>query len=151
MTLKRVLSGTIVAAGLLLSPSFAENLPNAEPHEKSAIGKAKASKSLQIEDTVVGEGSEATTGKTVTVHYTGTLYPEGTKFDSSLDSGRPFSFHLGEGQVIEGWEKGVQGMKVGGERTLIIPPKMAYGASGVPGAIPPNATLKFDIKLLDVK
>lgn len=145
---------TLVASPTLAKSDKAETsdkAPKAEKAEKSAIGKANAAKSLQIEDKVVGEGEEAKPGKTVVVDYTGTLYPEGKKFDSSLDAGKPFSFSLGAGQVIEGWEKGVKGMKVGGERTLIVPPQMAYGQSGVPGAIPPNAVLKFDIKLLDVK
>jgi len=152
-----LLSGAAVVAALIASPVLSESTPaekhekKAEKTEKTAISKANAAKSLQIEDKVVGEGEEAKSGKTVVVDYTGTLYPEGKKFDSSLDAGKPFSFSLGAGQVIEGWEKGVKGMKVGGERTLIVPPQMAYGASGVPGAIPPNAVLKFDIKLLDVK
>ena len=106
---------------------------------------------LQVKDTVVGTGDEAVAGRTVVVHYTGTLYPSGEKFDSSLDRGEPFEFPLGAGRVIQGWDKGVAGMKVGGERTLIIPPDMAYGRNGVPGAIPPNAVLKFDVQLLEVR
>ena len=104
---------------------------------------------LIIEDITVGEGDEATTGQTITVHYTGTL-EDGTKFDSSKDRNDPFVFTLGMGQVIQGWDKGFAGMKVGGNRKLTIPPAMGYGASGAGGVIPPNATLLFDVELLSV-
>ena len=109
------------------------------------------------QDARVGTGTEAAAGRTVTVHYTGWLYDEsrpdkkGAKFDSSRDRNEPFSFGLGAGQVITGWDEGVAGMKVGGQRTLTIPPAMGYGARGAGGAIPPNATLLFDVELLDVK
>jgi FKBP-type peptidyl-prolyl cis-trans isomerase len=106
--------------------------------------------SLRIEDTKVGSGPEAQPGQRVSVHYTGTLM-DGTKFDSSRDRNAPFEFRLGAGEVIPGWDQGVKGMKVGGTRTLTIPPDLAYGAQGSPGAIPPNATLKFDIELLGVR
>lgn len=105
---------------------------------------------LKIEDEVVGIGAEAVSGKSVTVNYTGTL-TDGTKFDSSLDHGQPFVFNLGAGQVIQGWDEGVVGMKVGGKRKLTIPPSLGYGAAGIPGAIPGNATLIFDIELLKVE
>jgi FKBP-type peptidyl-prolyl cis-trans isomerase len=105
---------------------------------------------LKYTDDTVGTGAEATTGKTAVVHYTGWL-DNGTKFDSSKDRGQPFSFPLGGGRVIKGWDEGVVGMKVGGKRTLIIPPELGYGARGAPGAIPPNATLKFEVELLDVR
>ncbi|MHB9026356.1 MAG: FKBP-type peptidyl-prolyl cis-trans isomerase [Armatimonadota bacterium] len=106
---------------------------------------------LVIEDLKIGAGAEAVAGKTVTVHYTGWL-TDGTKFDSSVDRGKPFSFPLGAGRVISGWDKGVAGMKVGGKRKLTIPPEMGYGASGTPGGpIPPNATLVFEVELLGVK
>jgi FKBP-type peptidyl-prolyl cis-trans isomerase len=105
---------------------------------------------LKFTDDTVGTGAEAQNGKTVSVHYTGWL-TDGTKFDSSKDRGQPFSFPLGAGRVIKGWDEGVAGMKVGGKRTLTIPPELGYGARGAPGAIPPNATLKFEVELLDVK
>ncbi len=104
-------------------------------------------------DTVVGDGKEAVAGNHVDVHYTGWLYDEkaadnkGQKFDSSLDRGQLFSFPLGAGHVIKGWDEGVAGMKIGGKRTLIIPSEMGYGARGAGGVIPPNATLVFDVEL----
>ncbi|MFN9746528.1 MAG: FKBP-type peptidyl-prolyl cis-trans isomerase [Betaproteobacteria bacterium] len=112
--------------------------------------------SLQIEDTVVGTGAEASAGQRVRVHYTGWLHDpaaadqRGRKFDSSKDRGQPFSFGLGRGEVIRGWDEGVQGMKVGGTRVLTIPPEMGYGARGAGGVIPPNATLVFEVELLAV-
>ena len=113
--------------------------------------------SLQVSDGKVGTGAAAASGKQVTVHYTGWLYDakaadkHGKKFDSSKDHGEPFSFKLGGGQVIRGWDQGVAGMKVGGTRTLVIPSELGYGQRGAGGAIPPNATLLFDVELLDVK
>jgi FKBP-type peptidyl-prolyl cis-trans isomerase FkpA len=108
-------------------------------------------------DTLAGSGAEATAGKQVVVHYTGWLYDasqadkKGTKFDSSRDRNEPFEFSLGAGEVIRGWDEGVQGMKVGGTRVLTIPPDMGYGARGAGGVIPPNATLLFEVELLGVK
>ncbi|HVW63372.1 MAG TPA: FKBP-type peptidyl-prolyl cis-trans isomerase [Nitrosospira sp.] len=108
-------------------------------------------------DTKIGTGEEAIIGKAVEVHYTGWLYDpnaadkKGAKFDSSRDRGTPFSFLLGAGRVIKGWDKGVAGMKVGGQRTLIIPPEMAYGARGAGNVIPPNAALIFDVELIGLK
>jgi len=105
---------------------------------------------LAIEELTVGSGSEAQSGKKVSVHYTGTL-TDGKKFDSSHDRGQPFSFTLGAGQVIKGWDQGVAGMRTGGKRKLTIPPHLGYGARGFPPVIPPNATLVFEVELLDVK
>jgi len=109
---------------------------------------------LQTIDTQPGTGAEARKGQTVTVHYTGWLYQngqQGAKFDSSRDRNDPFRFALGAGMVIRGWDEGVAGMKVGGKRTLIIPADMGYGARGAGGVIPPNATLVFDVELLEVR
>jgi FKBP-type peptidyl-prolyl cis-trans isomerase FkpA len=109
---------------------------------------------LQYDDSVIGEGATAAAGQNVTVHYTGWLRNDdgttGAKFDSSKDRGDPFRFALGAGQVIRGWDEGVQGMKVGGTRRLTIPSALGYGARGAGGAIPPNATLIFDVELLAV-
>jgi peptidylprolyl isomerase len=108
---------------------------------------------LQIIEVQEGTGASAK-GKTATVHYTGWLYAngqKGAKFDSSVDRNEPFSFPVGAGRVIKGWDEGVAGMKVGGKRTLIIPPALGYGARGAGGVIPPNATLMFDVELLGVK
>lgn len=104
---------------------------------------------LGIEDIVTGDGDTATSGQRVTVHYTGWL-TDGSKFDSSKDRDDPFAFCLGQGQVIRGWDEGVQGMKVGGTRRLTIPPEMGYGARGAGGVIPPNATLVFEVELLAI-
>ena len=105
---------------------------------------------LQMETLKPGNGAEAKTGSTVTVHYVGTL-TDGKKFDSSRDRGKGFTFKLGAGQVIKGWDQGVAGMKVGQLRKLTIPPELAYGARGFPPVIPPNSTLVFEVELLDVK
>ena len=112
---------------------------------------------LQMVDTVTGSGAEARAGRVISVHYTGWLYDaskgdkRGEKFDSSKDRKEPFEFPLGGGQVIPGWDKGFEGMKVGGTRVLTIPPQMGYGAGGAGGVIPPNATLVFEVELLGVK
>ena len=128
---------------------------NTQSQEKPAMTSSITT--LQKNDTVVGTGREAEPGFNVSVHYTGWLYDEkaanfkGKKFDSSVDRGQPFKFDLGAGQVIQGWDEGFAGMKIGGKRTLIIPAEMGYGARGAGGAIPPNAALIFDVELLDVK
>lgn len=112
---------------------------------------------LQLIEKAPGEGAVATPGSDVTVHYTGWIYDErkpdkrGEKFDSSVDRGEPFTFPLGAGQVIRGWDEGVAGMKTGGKRELLIPADLAYGASGAGGVIPPNASLVFEVELLGVK
>ena len=119
--------------------------------DNSSVGQEVTTASgLKYVDQVLGTGEVATAGKNTTVHYTGWL-ENGTKFDSSVDRGQPFSFPLGAGRVIKGWDEGVQGMKVGGKRTLLIPPSLGYGASGAAGVIPPNATLLFEVELLGVK
>lgn len=105
---------------------------------------------LQYEDTVVGDGAEAKAGDTVSVHYTGWL-DDGTKFDSSKDRNQPFSFNLGAGMVIKGWDEGVAGMKVGGTRKLTIPPELGYGARGAGNVIPPYSTLIFEVELLGIE
>ncbi len=105
---------------------------------------------LQIEDIVIGEGKEATAGAKITVNYSGTL-TDGTKFDSSYDRDEPFTFVFGVGQVIPGWDKGLEGMKVGGKRNLTIPSDMAYGEAGAGDVIPPNSTLIFEVELLEVE
>jgi peptidylprolyl isomerase len=127
----------------------------ATPASAQTQGKTMTTASgLQITDTKAGTGATPKTGQTCVMHYTGWLYNngvKGAKFDSSLDRGEPFEFQIGRGQVIKGWDEGVATMQVGGKRTLIIPPQLGYGARGAGGVIPPNATLIFDVELLDVK
>lgn len=125
------------------------------PAMAQATGKTMTSPTgLQIIDTQIGTGVSPKSGQTCVMHYTGWLYANGAKgkkFDSSVDRGEPFEFAVGVGQVIAGWDEGVATMKVGGKRTLIIPPALGYGARGAGGVIPPNATLIFDVELLAVK
>jgi FKBP-type peptidyl-prolyl cis-trans isomerase FkpA len=132
----------LVAVGLFPGAGFVQ--------EKFVTTKS----GLKYLDTKIGTGEEAKKGMNVTVHYTGWLYEKGrrgVKFDSSVDRGQPFTFPLGGGRVIKGWDEGVAGMKVGGKRELIIPPDLAYGANGIGGVIPPNATLDFEVELLKVE
>jgi FKBP-type peptidyl-prolyl cis-trans isomerase len=140
------------AAAALAFISFSAPHPTAA--QQGAPGKmTELPSGLKYTDEKVGSGAEAKRGDKVTVHYTGWLYnngEKGKKFDSSVDRGEPFTFNLGAGQVIPGWDQGVAGMKVGGKRTLIIPANLAYGTRGAGGVIPPNATLMFDVELLKV-
>lgn len=121
----------------------------AEPAPEAAVAVTTSS-GLRYIDLVVGEGRKAEIGDTATVHYTGWL-TDGTKFDSSVDRGEPFSFRVGSGMVIKGWDEGVSTMRKGGKRKLIIPPHLAYGARGVGNIIPPDATLTFIVELLDLR
>jgi peptidylprolyl isomerase len=132
-----------LALAVFASPALAQ-----EP------GYTQTASRLQFKDVKVGSGAQPQKGDTTKVHYTGWLYQDGKKgekFDSSVDRGEPFRFPLGQGRVIKGWDEGVASMKVGGKRTLIIPPDLAYGARGAGGVIPPNATLMFDVELLGIE
>src|SRR6267142_4706761 len=143
-----------VAAAALALVSLTAPFPIARAADGAQGKMSELPSGLKYTDTNVGTGTEATKGKKVSVHYTGWLYNNGTKgakFDSSLDRGQPFAFGLGAGQVIRGWDEGVAGMKVGGKRTLIIPPELGYGARGAGGVIPPNATLVFDVELVEIR
>jgi peptidylprolyl isomerase len=125
-----------------------------ESNAQSAAKAVTTSSGLQTIEIKVGAGASPKSGQTVTVHYTGWLYENGAKgkkFDSSVDRNEPFEFPIGQGRVIRGWDEGVATMKIGGKRTLIIPPALGYGVRGAGGAIPPNATLIFDVELLGVK
>jgi peptidylprolyl isomerase len=144
----------------LTGAAFALLTFSAPADEKSAIAAKKESQmkttpsGLQYEDTVEGTGASPKTGQTCVMHYTGWLFEnktKGKKFDSSLDRGQPFEFPIGQGRVIQGWDEGVATMKVGGKRTLVIPPSIGYGARGAGGVIPPNATLLFEVELLGLK
>lgn len=142
-------------AALILPVVLAGSLASVAVSPAAAAGEETTTASgLKIIDTTVGTGATPKAGQTCVMHYTGWLYEDGkktTKFDSSVDRGQPFSFNIGTGQVIGGWDEGVATMKVGGKRTLIIPPDLGYGASGAGGVIPPNATLIFDVELLEVQ
>jgi peptidylprolyl isomerase len=141
------ITAAIAASGALL-PS------NSVLAQTQGSQMTTTSSGLQFEDTVVGTGAAPATGQTCVMHYTGWLYQDGkkgAKFDSSLDRGQPFEFPIGTGRVIKGWDEGVATMKIGGKRTLIIPPALGYGARGAGAVIPPNATLIFDVELLGGK
>jgi len=146
-------AGAVLVAALVAAVYLFAAGPT--PAEAQTEGKTITTPmGLKIIDTKVGTGVQPKKGQTVVVNYTGWLYENGAKgkkFDSSLDRGYPFMFKLGEGQVIQGWDDGVATMKVGGKRTLIIPPRLGYGSRGAGGAIPPNATLIFDVDLVGVK
>jgi FKBP-type peptidyl-prolyl cis-trans isomerase FkpA len=153
----------LVAAIAASAGAACAQIPTKPPADGSNASSTTVSKfgakvtELQIIDQKQGSGTEAVAGKAVVVHYTGWLYNpavadgHGAKFDSSLDRNVPFGFFLGSGKVIKGWDEGVAGMKIGGKRTLVIPPNKAYGERGAGGVIPPDATLVFDVELIDVK
>ena len=137
----------LVAVGVMAG--CGQSAADREAAMKRAVELSAGITALGIEDVKVGAGAEATPGRRISVHYTGTLM-DGTKFDSSRDRNEPYPFVLGEREVIPGWDEGLKGMKVGGIRRLTIPPSMAYGASGS-GPIPPNAALKFEVELMGVE
>jgi FKBP-type peptidyl-prolyl cis-trans isomerase FkpA len=147
------LAATAAAIGFLAAvaqPALAQQSQQAAPAAQPKT--TELADGLKYTDTQIGTGDEAKKGNIVSVQYTGWLYTKdgrkGAKFDSSLDRGKPISFTLGQKQVIAGWDEGISGMKVGGKRTLIIPPQLAYGSTGANGVIPPNATLIFDVELV---
>lgn len=147
-------SAALLSASVFISACTQQTSTQAS--QQAASTAVPSSVALLKTDTKLGNGAEAVAGNNVSVHYTGWLYEEaapghkGAKFDSSRDRGNPFQFPLGAGRVIKGWDQGVAGMKVGGQRTLVIPPELGYGARGAGGVIPPNATLIFDVELLGV-
>jgi peptidylprolyl isomerase len=143
-SMAEMVANVVVAEAEKLMP------PTAKPSTMTDENLITTASGLQYVDRVEGSGATPQKGQTVVVHYTGTLQ-DGSKFDSSRDRGQPFSFPLGMGRVIKGWDEGLATMKVGGQRKLIIPPELGYGARGAGGVIPPNATLIFDVELLDVK
>lgn len=151
--MKRLILPSIV---LSMTLACGGSTPNTESTEGAPMADSGVNE-LQMVDTTAGTGAEAVAGRVVRVHYTGWLFDaskadkRGEKFDSSKDRNDPFEFPLGGGQVIPGWDKGFAGMKVGGTRVLTIPPAMGYGARGAGGVIPPNATLVFEVELLEVK
>ena len=158
LPITRSIAVVTAVAGALFAANFAGAQTPAAPTATQGGSKLSAMPTtLQKIDVKQGAGAEAVTGKPVIVHYTGWIYDDskpdkkGAKFDSSLDRKVPFGFFLGEGKVIKGWDEGVVGMKVGGQRTLIIPPQLGYGERGAGGVIPGNATLIFDVELLEVK
>lgn len=147
-----LLAGTLIplSACELHKNENQSNKTQATQEEVVSMAATRTTDGLSIQDVKMGDGKEALKGKTVTVNYRGTL-TNGKEFDSSYNRNEPFKFKLGAGQVIEGWDKGIQGMKVGGKRLLVIPPEQAYGAAGYPPVIPQNATLKFEVELLGVQ
>ena len=148
----RILLGLLIvvivsAVGVMAYNSFFANQPG--PELTPVAGSVRTTTGLVYQDFVIGSGPVAQAGDTVRVHYTGRL-EDGTKFDSSLDRGEPLEFPLGSGWVIAGWDEGVAGMQVGGKRRLTIPPDLGYGPAGSPPTIPPNATLIFDVELMEI-
>jgi len=153
--MRALLRAPTVALSIALAGATLLALGATTPAAAQTSGSTMTTASgLKIQDSKVGTGATAKPGQTCVMHYTGWLYENGAKgqkFDSSLDRREPFEFPLGAGRVIKGWDEGVAGMKVGGKRTLIIPPELGYGARGAGGVIPPNATLMFEVELLAVK
>ncbi len=144
----------LLAAALAVALSIPAIADEKKDDKKGESKMHKTPSGLQYEDTVVGAGDSPKTGQTCVMHYTGWLWENGAKgkkFDSSVDRGKPFKFQIGRGMVIKGWDEGVATMKVGGKRTLLIPPQLGYGTQGAGGVIPPNATLMFDVELLGVE
>jgi peptidylprolyl isomerase len=157
MRISKILLACSFAASLAL-PACADEKPAPATPAATAAKKESQMKTtpsgLQYEDTKEGAGASPKTGQTCVMHYTGWLWEnnaKGKKFDSSVDRGQPFEFQIGRGMVIKGWDEGVATMKIGGKRTLLIPASLGYGARGAGGAIPPNATLLFEVELLGVK
>jgi len=152
-----LLASVLIMTILATSGCKADSKTSDSQNKQEKTAMTQSITELVKKDTVVGEGREAEPGFNITVHYTGWLYDpskadgHGKKFDSSLDRREPLVFFLGGGQVIRGWDEGFAGMKIGGKRTLIIPPEMGYGTRGAGGVIPPNATLIFDVELLGIK
>jgi peptidylprolyl isomerase len=147
-------AGALSALALIAAPGVLADAGLTAAMAQAAGKPVTTPSGLQIIDSKVGTGASPKAGQTCVMHYTGWLYENGAKgkkFDSSVDRGEPFEFPIGRGQVIAGWDEGVGTMKVGGKRTLIIPPALGYGARGAGGVIPPNATLIFDVELLGVK
>jgi peptidylprolyl isomerase len=147
-------AGALSALALIAAPGVLADAAFTAAMAQGAGKPVTTPSGLQIIDSKVGTGASPKAGQTCVMHYTGWLYENGAKgkkFDSSVDRGEPFEFPIGRGQVIAGWDEGVGTMKVGGKRTLIIPPALGYGARGAGGVIPPNATLIFDVELLGVK
>lgn len=158
-TFKTLVSGMCVSALLLLAacqPQTTGDAGSDAAGSDETKGAMTTVEGLQITDLVVGDGALAEAGSNIVVHYTGWLYDtsqpdnKGEKFDSSVDRNQPFQFPLGAGRVIKGWDQGFDGMQVGGKRLLVIPPELGYGARGAGAAIPPNATLMFEVELLEV-
>ena len=152
-----LIAAIIAYTGVVFAQAATQTTPETAQSSNAKSNFGANVTELKIVDTKQGTGAEAVAGKAVIVHYTGWLYDpaapdgHGAKFDSSLDRGTPFGFFLGSGKVIKGWDEGVVGMKVGGKRTLVIPASKGYGERGAGGVIPPNATLLFDVELIDVK